>query len=180
MFSRSTWLILALTVLAAAAGAWLQHASRLAHVPLGIRIAHVGDPAPELALPDAAGHEYRLSDDRGHRMLLNFWATWCGPCIDEMAALEQAQAAQGSHGARIVGIAMDDPARVRAYLAAHPVDYPVLLGRLVEPSTSLRFGDLDEVLPYSVLLDAHGRVLAIQRGPLSTAQLRAWLPTPAP
>jgi peroxiredoxin len=179
MLSRPTLLILALAVLAAALGGWLQHRSRLAHVPPGVRVANVGDPAPDIVLPDPAGREHRLSDYRGHRVLLNFWATWCGPCLDEMPALAKAQAALGPGGTRIVGIAMDDPARVRAFLAAHPVDYPILLGQLAKPSTSLRFGDVAEVLPYSVLLDADGRVRAVHRGPLDAARLRAWL-APAP
>lgn len=175
MLSRSTLLLLALAVLASVLGGWLQRRSQLAHVPPGVQVANVGDPAPDLVLPDPAGHGHRLSDYRGRRVLLNFWATWCGPCLDEMPALAKAQAAAGPGGARIVGIAMDDPARVRAFLAAHPVDYPILLGQIGSPSTSLRFGDRAEVLPYSVLLDADGRVQATHRGPLDRAQLQAWL-----
>lgn len=181
MFSRSTWLILALAALAATAGAWLQHESRRAHVPPGVQVIGVGDRAPDIALMDTTGHVRRLSDFHGHRVVLNFWATWCGPCLDEMPALTKVQATQGPDGARIVGIAMDDPARVRAFLASHPVNYPVLLGQLAWPSTSLRFGDTAAVLPYSVLLDAKGQVRAVRRGPLDAALLRAWLaPAPSP
>jgi len=175
MLSRSTLLILAIAILAAAAGGWLQHRSRLAHVPAGVQVANVGDLRPDLALPDPDGHEHRLSEYHGHRVLLNFWATWCGPCLDEMPALAKAQATYAQSGVRIVGIAMDDPAHVRRFLAAHPLDYPVLIGQFDTPSTSLRFGDETEVLPYSVLLDADGRVLAVHRGALEQAQLHAWL-----
>ena len=175
MLSRPTLLILALAVLLAAAGGWLQRRSRLAHVPAGVQVANVGDLRPDLALPDPDGHEHRLSEYSGRRVLLNFWATWCGPCLDEMPALARAQTAYAHDGVRIVGIAMDDPAHVRRFLAAHPLDYPILIGRLDTPSTSLRLGDTAQVLPYSVLLDADGRVLATHRGPLPQTQLHAWL-----
>jgi hypothetical protein len=92
-----------------------------------------------------------------------------------MPLLDKAQADYAPGGVRIVGIAMDDPAHVRRFLAAHPLDYPVLIGQLDAPSTSLQLGDEAEVLPYSVLLDAAGRVLAVHRGPLQQAQLHAWL-----
>jgi len=108
-------------------------------------------------------------------VLLNFWASWCGPCLDEMPALAQAQTKFGEQGSIVIGIAMDDPAKARAFLAAHPVNYPILLGQLTSPSTSLLFGDAAEVLPYSVLLDGDGRILAIQQGTLNAAQLQAWL-----
>lgn len=175
MLSRSTILILAIAILAAAAGGWLQHRSRLAHVPAGVQVVNVGDLRPDLALPDPNGHPHHLSEYAGRRVLLNFWATWCGPCLDEMPLLTKAQATYGQSGVHIVGIAMDDPAHVRRFLAAHPLDYPVLIGQLDSPSTSLRFGDSARVLPYSVLLDADGRVLAMHRGPLKQAQLHAWL-----
>ena len=69
---------------------------------------------------------------------------------------------------------MDDPAHVRAFLADHAVRYPVLLGRLESPSTSLLWGDSGEILPYSVLIDADGRVIATHRGPLDATTLNRW------
>jgi hypothetical protein len=64
---------------------------------------------------------------------------------------------------------------VRAFLAGHPFNYPVLLGRLDSPSTSLLLGNVGELLPYSVLLDEKGRVLASRRGALEMTQLQQWL-----
>ncbi|MGN6382889.1 MAG: TlpA family protein disulfide reductase, partial [Dyella sp.] len=124
-------------------------------------------------LSDLDGRAHRLADYRGHRVLLNFWASWCGPCLDEMPALDRA--ARAHPQATVLGIAMDEPARVRAFLAAHPVNYPMLLGRLDSPSTSLQLGDNAEVLPYSALFDADGRLLATHRGPLDAATLDRWL-----
>lgn len=181
MLSRTNLFILALALLAAIAGGWLQHESRLIRVPPGVHVANVGDLRPDLALFDLDGHERRLSGYQGKRLLLNFWASWCMPCLAELPALNAAQRKFADQGAIVLGIAMDQPDRVRAYLRDHPVSYPILLGQLGSPSTSLRFGDVDEVLPYSVLLDENGRILAVHRGPLDAEQLRRWLsPATAP
>lgn len=173
MFNRSTWMILLVAILAAALGGWLQHRSRLAHVPAGVTVAEVGSLVPDVPLTGLDGRAHRLADYRSHRVLLNFWASWCGPCLDEMPALDRA--ARAHPDSTVLGIAMDEPARVQAFLAAHPVGYPVLLGRLGSPSTSLQLGDTAEVLPYSVLLDGDGRLLATHRGPLDAATLDRWL-----
>lgn len=172
MMDRSNWLIVGLAVLAAAVGGYLEHRSGQTTQP---ESALIGQPVPALSLPDLDGKPHRLSDYRGHRVLLNFWASWCGPCLDEMPALAQAQAKFGEHGAIVVGIAMDDPVQVRAFLAAHSLNYPILLGRLAPPSTSLELGDGAGALPYSVLIDADGRVLATHFGALPAAQVAQWL-----
>lgn len=70
---------------------------------------------------------------------------------------------------------MDSADRVRAFLAAHPVNYPILLGDMHSPSTTFRLGDTAEILPYSVLIDADGRILDAHAGALSHAQLEQWL-----
>jgi len=184
MMSRSNWTILGLAVLVAAIGGWMQHASQRAHVPAGVQVTETGEIVPDLALTGLDGKEHRLSEYRGRRVLLNFWATWCGPCLKEMSALAKAQANVGEHadkrGPIVVGVAMDDPAHVRAFLASHPVSYPILIGSLDSPSTSLRLGNVGEVLPYSVLLDGNGRVLESRRGALDPATLDRWLAATAP
>ena len=181
MLSRTNLVILALALLAAIAGGWLQHESRQVRVPPGVHVANVGDLRPDVALLDLEGHERRLSGYQGRRVLLNFWASWCEPCIAEMPALNAAQRKFADQGAIVLGIAMDEPERVRPFLARHPVSYPILIGQLDSPSTSLRFGNTSEVLPYSVLLDENGRILAAHRGPLGADQLDHWLsPATAP
>ncbi|OOG40341.1 TlpA disulfide reductase family protein [Rhodanobacter sp. C05] len=173
MLDRSNWLILGLAVLAAAIGGYVQHHNQ--QPPAGMDSAMLGQPVPALTLSDLDGKPHRLSDYRGHRVLLNFWASWCGPCLDEMPALNRAQAKFGEQGAIVAGIAMDEPTRIHAFLAAHPVSYPILLGQLDSPSTTLQLGDIRELLPYSVLIDADGRILATHAGALSTPQLEQWL-----
>lgn len=172
MLDRTDRLILGLAVLAACIGGYVQH--RNLH-PVQADSALLGQPAPALALPDLDGKPHRLSDYRGHQVLLNFWASWCGPCLDEMPALNRASAKFGEQGVIVVGIAMDEPDRIRAFLAMHPVSYPILLGQLGAPSTTLQLGDTQEILPYSVLLDTDGRILSTHAGALTAPQLEQWL-----
>ena len=173
MLSRSNGLILALAVLAAALGGYVEHRQLAPSQEPDATL--IGQPAPAVVLADLDGKPHRLSDYRGRRVLLNFWASWCGPCLTEMPALVRAQAKFGEHGPIVVGIAMDDAARTRAFVTAHPLNYPILLGRLEAPSTSVTLGDSRAVLPYSVLIGADGRVLATHTGALPSATLEQWL-----
>lgn len=170
MLSRSNWLILGLAVLAAGVGGYVQHRGERPALDSAI----VGRQLPDLVLPDLDGKPHRLSEYRGRRVLLNLWASWCKPCLEEMPALAGTQARFGDHAPIVIGIAMDDPVRARSFLAAHPVNYPILLGQLSPPSTSSTLGNTAETLPFSVLIDAAGRVLAVHSGPLQPAQLTQW------
>jgi thiol-disulfide isomerase/thioredoxin len=174
MFTRPTWLILGLAVLAALLGGLWQRHEQGALAPANqaaVAALAVAQPLPPLQLLDMEGKPRSLADFRGKRLLINLWASWCQPCLDEMPALQRAHA----DGAQIVGIAMDEPARARAFLRQHPLDYPQLLGRLEPPSTALLLGNRQEVLPYSVLLDERGLVLATHTGVLDATTLRRWL-----
>jgi peroxiredoxin len=171
ILSRSNWIILGMAVLVAGVGGYWQRQADAppASTPL------VGQPAPALKLPDLSGTTHDLADYRGHPVVLNFWASWCLPCREEMPALDRAQQRHGAGGVTVIGVAMDQPAPVRAFLAAHPVSYPIVLGQLSHPSSAYRFGDVGDVLPYSVLIGADGRVVAQHAGPLDDAQLQQWL-----
>jgi hypothetical protein len=70
---------------------------------------------------------------------------------------------------------MDEPAHVRPFLAAYPVNYPILIGQMDRPSTSLQLGNTLENLPYSVLVGDDGRILATHAGSMTTAQMERWL-----
>lgn len=144
--TRTNWFILGLAVFASGLGGYVEHRHRQPDAPF------VGQTMPSISLPDLDGKPHALGDYRGHRVLLNFWASWCGPCLDEMPALNRAQAkfavgAAARPSSIVIGIAMDDPRLARAFLAAHPLQYPILLGSLDVPSTSQQLGDVTGVLP---------------------------------
>ena len=181
MLDRASGLILSLAVLAAVLGGGLAQYRRHHATPPAPGAATaaastmIGQPLPALALADLDGRMHALAEYRGRRLLINFWASWCGPCLQEMPALEAAQKKFADQGVIVLGIAMDRADHVRAFLASQPVSYPILLGSLDEPSTSLQLGDDAEILPFSVLVDADGRIIATHAGALSTDLLTRWL-----
>lgn len=155
-------------------GRWLAERIGPNPMPRGTRPAQPGDAIGPLPLTDLDGKPVQLPSTRGHRLLINVWASWCGPCREEMPLLTKFATDQGSNGTQVVGIAQDDPGPVRAYLRRTPVNYPILLD---DPrgAAGMRLGDRLGLLPYSVLLDADGRLLRRHYGPFASAQaLSAW------
>ncbi len=133
----------------------------LAHRLLSTRLPA---PLPEPTLVDLDGHAHRLADWRGQVLVVNFWATWCPPCREEMPAFAALQAELGGRGLQFVGIAIDDPGEVRAYLARHPVNYPVLVGDARIPDWADSLGNRLSALPFSVVFDRDGRQVFAHTG----------------
>jgi thiol-disulfide isomerase/thioredoxin len=172
---RSTGLILLLAVLAGGLGLLAGRAfDRSASAPR-IEVARIGDPAPPIALPDLDGRMRALNEWRGRPLLLNFWASWCTPCIEEMPLLDAFAGEEGDRGVQLLGIALDEPAPVRDFLARVPVRYPTLIEAAGSTDSSVRLGNTRAVLPFSVLIDADGRVQRLRVGSFKdAADLRHW------
>lgn len=177
--TRSNWLILGLAVLAAAIGGYLQpRPSTKPTDTISADSSLIGQLAPDFVLADQAGKTHRLSDYRGRRVLVNFWATWCAPCLREMPSLVQAQTKFSEHDSIILGIGMDEPRRINAFLTDHPVNYPILFGDADATATLKAWGNPRALLPYSVMIGADGRIMATHAGPLSPTQMQQWLTRP--
>jgi peroxiredoxin len=118
--------------------------------------------APDFALRDLRGRTVRLSDFRGKVVLVNFWATWCPPCLAEVPELVRWQREHGGRGLQVVGVTQP-PARrasVRRFARRAKVNYPVLIGNR---ETRARF-DAGETLPVTVVIDRDGRVRELIEG----------------
>lgn len=111
--------------------------------------------APDFTLQDAEGKSLKLSDLRGKVVLLNFWATWCGPCALEIPWFVEFQQQFKNRGLEIVGVSMDEDGwtAVKPYIAQHKINYHVLLGN---DSVSQLYGGVDS-LPTTFIIDRDGR-----------------------
>ena len=144
--------------------------------PPGLGIAKRGELVPALKLTGLDGNVVELpARFTGRPLLINLWASWCGPCIREMPELQRFAAEQGPNGVQVVGIALDDETAVRAFLKRIPVGYPILLDRPGPADAGVSLGNSKGVLPYSVLLSADGRLLKQRIGPFGEGEIAVWV-----
>ncbi len=123
--------------------------------------AEVGGPAPDFALPDAAGKVVSLQDYAGQVLLINFWASWCGPCREEMPLLDQLSQRYGPLGFTMLGINVEeDSALADRFLQGTPVDFPILYDR--ENAVSKLYDVI--AMPTTVLVDRQGNIRFVHHG----------------
>jgi thiol-disulfide isomerase/thioredoxin len=122
----------------------------------------IGGVAPDFELQKLDGASLKLSDLHGKAVLLNFWATWCGPCKVEMPWFVELQKEYGPQGFQIVGVAMDDASTddIAKFAKDMGVNYPILLGK---EAVGLSYGGVN-VLPTTFFLDRNGKVIAREFG----------------
>ncbi len=118
--------------------------------------------APDFALKDMNGKTIRLSDYRGQVVLLNFWATWCGPCKIEIPWFVEFQRTYKDRGFTVIGVSVDEDGweAVRPFLASRQVNYPVVVSTV---EVEQKYGGV-EALPMSFLIDREGRIASTHLG----------------
>jgi thiol-disulfide isomerase/thioredoxin len=166
---RSLAALMAVCVIAAGTGF---AAYRWWHAP---EAAATSALRPDLEFRDLEGRAHRLSEWNGKLLIVNFWATWCAPCLKEIPLLVDAQQKQASRGLQVVGVAMDDAEPVRQMSARLKVNYPIMAGGTEVMSAMDQLGDTLGALPFSVLIAPDGRVLDRVSGGLKPEELSAWL-----
>ena len=127
-----------------------------------------------LRLDRPEGGTLSLADAQGRPLIVNFWATWCVPCVEEMPLLERFFRSARGDGWQVVGLALDGAEAVRRFLGRQPVTFPVGLLGGDGPALAHALGNRAGGLPFSVLLDAAGRVAERRLGKLDDVRLAAW------
>lgn len=130
--------------------------------------------APILAasLVDLDGQPLALSRLQGKVVVVNFWATWCGPCRQETPELISVHAKYGKEGVEFIGIAVEDNAeRIKDFVRAYGIDYPVVMGKDKGIELLQALGNRAAGLPYTLVLDAQGGIVAAKRGRMDAERL---------
>lgn len=116
-----------------------------------------------------------LSAWRGTPLLINFWATWCPPCVREMPVIEAFAREQRPRGLRVLGLAADNRAPVQEFLRRTPASYDIAIAGMNGIELGRELGNIHGGLPFTALLDAQGRILKRRVGEISESILRGWV-----
>ena len=111
---------------------------------------------------------------KGRHVLLNFWATWCPPCIEELPLLDAFQQEQGAKNWQVIGLAIDQPSAVTRFLARTPVRFPIGMAGLSGTELARSLGNTGGGLPFTVVLGPDGQIRQRRMGKLSAADLASW------
>lgn len=166
--------LIAVTVIAiAVAGSFYAYSKKTAPSPAATSALQ---PGAATAVAQASFYDLQekvqpLAQWQGKVMIVNFWATWCPPCLAEIPEFIQLQKQYGKQGVQFIGIAIDQKSKVQAYAKEVGMNYPVLLGDLAGIDLARRIGNPQGGLPYTVIVDRSGKIVTTQLGTLSREKL---------
>jgi thiol-disulfide isomerase/thioredoxin len=126
----------------------------------------LGAVRPDFELRDVNGVAHNISEWDGKIVFLNFWATWCGPCLAEIPEFIKLQEKYKEQGVQFVGVAIHSADEIKGYIAKVGMNYPALVGKEEATRVARSLGNLFTVLPYTVVIDPDRRIYFIRSGPL--------------
>ena len=122
---------------------------------------------PDFTMPDLSGTQRHIKEWDGKVLAVNFWATWCEPCKQEIADFNTLQKQYGNKGFQFIGVALDDLDAVQTYLKSSTISYPVLIGEDQAMTVASQYGDDEGVVPYTAFINRKGQIAYIQYGAMS-------------
>lgn len=156
-------------ILATGAGFFVYRAT----LPDRLAGADAVDELMRLQLPDISGKEQNFAQWRGKVLIVNFWATWCEPCREEIPVLMRVQANHASNGVQTVGISVDSVDKVREFAIQYRIRYPLVIASMGAIDLTRRLGNKAAGLPYTVVVDKSGRAVKTHLGGISEAELES-------
>jgi len=181
---RYLWLV---SVVAALAGGlsgytWIYWQQQSQSVSTSISLApqtptlHLGKRVPSFVLADLDGQPVYFPEQFiGKWLLVNIWASWCAPCVQEIPELAQFAATQDTNNVQVIGIALDHPPAVHDFMQRIAIPYLVLLDLPSANDASVKLGNDQGLLPYSVLIDRQGRLVQQKLGPFAQGEVEQWI-----
>ena len=124
------------------------------------------------SLADQSGKSQQMAQWKDKILVINFWATWCAPCVDEMPELVELQGEIGAAGKQVIGIGIDSPSNVAEFARKHRITYPLYVAGVEGTSLARRFGNASGGLPFTVIVDRKGQIHKAYLGRLKMDELR--------
>lgn len=135
----------------------------------------VGERRPAFSLPGPDGDMHSISHWDGDILAINFWATWCTPCKEEIPEFVELQNKYRDRGVTFIGVAIDRTAAVTDFVERYGMNYPVLIGEQAAVDAAKAYGNQIGALPYTTFVNRSGRITHVHRGRLPKAEAEAIL-----
>lgn len=143
----------------------------LISAPQSLTTKSVLKPLPEISLPDATGKQRSLNEWQGKVLVLNFWATWCPPCLKEMPVFQAIQNEYSKQGLQVIGVAIDEANPVNAFIAQKQIAYPILLAQDEGAKIAHSLGNVFNTVPFTVVVNRQGQIVTSHMGELDRDEL---------
>lgn len=161
---KKTALIIIAAIIALSLGVTTRHLFSSAEKP-GV------SALPQFTLPDLSGQQRNIAEWQGKVLVINFWATWCPPCLKEIPGFVALQEQYADKGVQFIGIALEDKEPVAKYLSATAINYPILLGGDNGVTLAHQLGNSVDAVPYTLIVDRQGQIISRHPGEFSKEQI---------
>ena len=162
--NKNTVLILIVGIIALTGGIFVQRLSSSEPIK-------TITPALEFSLPDLTGKQHSITEWQDKIRIINFWATWCPPCLKEIPEFIKLQNQFGDKGVQFIGIAIEDKQAVDEYLTTISINYPILIGGDEAITLSHQLGNIVNAVPFTLIIDRKGQIIHRQPGELSKEKI---------